>query len=247
MRRWAPPVVQRGWRRTTSQILAARRGGASRIPRFAAMAANPVYRRQVSRRLPACMDRGSRQRDACATRLRICRPGRLTGLPGLPAAAGGFPHGLVVGAALRRDGLSESRRKAAPTVCLQCLGASPEEFCYREPLKVRAFPGFLRTTGRDSSDMSEREQGRRGAVLLRPFRKGATRSRPYQGTSVPAPVRERPGGGQAARSPCRMDSQSARTRRSPRSRFSAASRNWRTRSFETPSSAAISSSVASSR
>ena len=59
--------------------------------------------------------------------------------------------------------------------------------------------------------------------------------------------RERPGGGQAARSPCSMDSQSARTRKSPRSRFSAASRNWRTRSFETPSSAAISSSVASSR
>jgi len=30
---------------------------------------------------------------------------------------------LVVGAALRRDGLSESRHKAAPTVCLQCAGA----------------------------------------------------------------------------------------------------------------------------
>ena len=30
---------------------------------------------------------------------------------------------LVVGAALRRDGLSESRCKAAPTVCFQCLGA----------------------------------------------------------------------------------------------------------------------------
>ena len=35
--------------------------------------------------------------------------------------------GLVVGAALRRDGLSESRRKAAPTICLQRLGARPED------------------------------------------------------------------------------------------------------------------------
>jgi hypothetical protein len=30
---------------------------------------------------------------------------------------------IVVGAALRRDGSSESRHKAAPTVCLQCPGA----------------------------------------------------------------------------------------------------------------------------
>jgi hypothetical protein len=89
------------------------------------------------------------------------------------------PSWPICAKARRRSQAGSDNRRRTTGWVLRCATDGPPRFVILN--KVKDPSQKLRQSAVDC-------RSRRGAVLLRPLRKGATRSRPYQGAPAPAPA-----------------------------------------------------------